>query len=292
MTPDSPDFWIEPLRRRRTDTPCPRLVWVTISGANRRPRPWEEWHTVEWRETTREYLRTVVRSPTPFKHKNPDLKAALRVLHLEWLTPSQIGRIRQCPAPRRVKPRDPPDRLFSWRIYRRSLQFFRSPKPTTSERSPKCNRFFWAWRHDQKTCDKHWWAASMLRVEKHRKGKSKRLHNVRQLKDARLQLKRVRRANKRSAKLDQKNQRPPLTDAQLKERSDRADFRLLQSVWLHIVETPADMDDPKRLDEMIKDGYVLPPDAESETYRLSGQGLRLYGELKKRTARPPGTVKK
>lgn len=266
MTPDLPDFWLEPLRRRRTDTPCPRLVWVTISGANRRPRQWEEWHAVEWRETTREYLRTIVRSPTPFKHKNPDLKAALRVLHLEWLTPSQIGRIRQCPAPRRMKPRHWLDREFRY--------WSRSPPA----RSPKCNRFFWAWRCNQKTCDAHWWAASMLRVEKHRKGESDRLRNTRQLKDARQQLKRVRRAKKRAQRLAQKSQPRPLTDAQLQARKVETNFQLLRSVWFEMLEA----DDLQGLSELIEDGFVLPPDAESETHRLSAQGFKLYTDLKKR----------
>ena len=275
--PSLPDFWLEPLRRRRTDTPCPRLVWVTISGANRIHRPWEDWQVLEWGSRMKEQLRTIARSSTPFKHKNSELREALEALHLEWLTPSQISRIRQCPAPRRIKPRDPTDRLFSWRIFRRSYSFFRSPKPTTSERSPKCNRFFWAWRHDQKTCDKHWWAASMLRVEKHRKAEADRLRNRRQLKVARLQLKRVRRANKKAQRLAQKSQPRPLTNAQLKARKVETDFRLLRSVWLEILEP----EDIKRLGDLIKDGFVLPPDTESETHRLSTQGFTLYTDLKK-----------
>ena len=230
--------------------------------------------TGEW---TRKLLRIIARSPTIFPSKNLDLKQALKRLNLEWLTPSQISRIRECPAPRRKQPRHPTGVLFGWgRV-----------DPRSPARSPRCKQIFWAWRSDQKICDAHWWAASMLRVEKHRKANKDRERNAIQLKDARQQLKRVRRANRQAQRLIRDSQPPPITLSKLQAQNDLVDFRLLQSVWLDMIETPADTDDPERLDVMIIDGYVLPPAAESDTYHLSGQGLQLLGQLRKRT----GTLK-
>jgi hypothetical protein len=123
----------------------------------------------------------------------------------------------------------------------------------------------------------------MLRVEKHRKGESDHLRNLRQLKDARLQLKRVRRANKKALRLAQKSQPRPLTVSQLQARKDEADFQLLRSVWFEMLEA----DDFQGLSELIEDGFVLPPDAESEAHRLSAQGYTLYTDLKKRRRKAP-----
>jgi hypothetical protein len=264
------DFWREPLRRRAKETPCPRIVWVHIKVANKRYPPWEydSRATSEW---TRNLLRIIARSSTVFPSQNPELKESLKLLKLEWLKPSQISRIRECSAPRRKRPRHPTDALFGWRR-------------VDPVRSPRCKQIFWAWRSDQKTCDSHWWAASMLRVEKHRKVETDRIRNVRQLKDARQQLKRARRANRQQIqKLKRDRQQPPITQSKLQAQNELADFRLLQAVWLDMIETPADTDDPERLDVMIVGGYVLPPERTSETYRLSRDGLLLLGELRKRT---------
>jgi hypothetical protein len=120
----------------------------------------------------------------------------------------------------------------------------------------------------------------MLRVEKYRKVEADRKRNARQLKEARQQLKRVRRANRRAQKLVRDGQRPPITPSKLQAQNDRADFRLLQWVKLGLIETLTDTES-KRLEVMIKDGYVLPA---KQTYRLSGKGLRLLGELRKRVS--------
>ena len=266
--PEARDFWREPVRRRK-GTPCPKLVWVLIYQANLKREPLElSYGSGEW---TRKRLRTIARSPTPFKFTNPDLKETLERLGLEWLTPTQVSRIRECAAPRRMMPRHYLDREFGW-----AGVDPRHPKP-----SPKCKRLFWAWRREQKTCDGHRWAASMLRVEKHRKGKSDSLRNARQLKDARQQLKRVRRSNKRIQRLERDSQRPPITPAQLQAQNDKADFRLLRFVNLGMVEKPTDTDS-ERLDRMVEEGYVRTSASESEPYRLSGSGKKLLGELRKR----------
>jgi hypothetical protein len=252
------------------------MVWVHIFAANKRYQPWE-YDSIEASETSRYFLRIIARSPTIFPSKNHDLRSAIKALNLEWLTPSEIGRIRECPAPRRKIPRHRFDRQFG----------YGGIDPESPSKSPKCKRLFWAWRSDQKTCDSHQWAASMLRVEKYRKAESDRIGNARQLKGARQQLKRVRRATKKAQRLALANQPPPVTPSKLQAQNDLADFRLLQSVWLDMIETSADADDPERLKEMIKSGYVLPPDAESETHRLSREGLLQLKELRGRTSKPP-----
>ena len=213
-------------------------------------------------------MRIIARSPTPFRLKNPALKEALEALGIEWLTPDQVKRICECPAPSRKKARRRIDREFGY--------YTTGVDPLSPKRSARCNRFFWAWRRDQTTCDIHRWAASMLRVEKHRKGKSKHLQKARQLKDARLQSKRVRRANKKALRLAQKSQPRPITPTQLQLRNDMADFRLLQSIKLGL-----DYTDPERLEIMIEDGYVQEGSGE---YQLSGKGLRRMGELRRRLA--------
>lgn len=255
--------------RRRNGTPCPALVWIMVRRVNGKPKPWER-SPQAW---AKKHLQTIARSPTPFRFKNPALKEALEALGLEWLTSDQISRIRECPAPRRKKPRQNVDRWFGWG----------KVDPRSPARSPKCNQFFWAWRRDQTTCDLHWWAASMLRVEKSRKAKKDRKRNALQLKDARKELKRVRRVNRKAERLVHDSPAPRVTPSKLQAQNDLADFRLLQAVWLDMIERPADTDDPERLDVMIIGGYVLPPEGTSETYRLSRDGLLLLGELRKRT---------
>src|SRR5262249_11982420 len=157
--------------------PCPTLVWFLIRRANDSP------------QGPIQLLRTIAHSPTPFKLKNPKLKQALERLGLDWLTPSQISRIRECPAPARKVPRHRFDRWFGR---------YGGVDPESPVQSPRCEKFFWAWRGDQKTCDLHLEYASTLRVQKYRKAKQEHKRKARQLKDARLQLKRVRRANKRA----------------------------------------------------------------------------------------------
>jgi hypothetical protein len=258
------------MRRRAKDTACPRLVWAYIHAANRRSEPWQR-NRDEW---ARKLLRIIARSPTIFPSKNPDLKSSLKELELEWLTPSQISRIRECSAPRRKVPRNQWDRWFGWGSA--------DPRSTTQE--PKCRRLFWAWRSDQKTCDAHWWAASMLRVQKHRKANKDRERNAIQLKEARRQLKRKRRAYKRLQKLIRITPASPLTPSQLQAQSDRADLQLLKLIRIGYEVEAGDSD---RLEAMIRNGYVVPDDAEPNTYKLSGQGLRHLADLRKRVGRGP-----
>ena len=242
--------------------PCPALVWFLIQSTGNK----DEWPF--------ELLRTIARSPTPFKLKNPALRDALRALGLEWLKPSQISRIRECPAPERKVPRHPFDRWFSR---------YGESKP----RSPKCKELFWAWRHDQKTCDLHSGYASMFRVQKHRKRKQKERQNLRQLKDARQKLKRARRKrgrDKRQAERLAQAAARLLTPAQLQAQNDRVDLQLLKLIRIGYEVEAGDSD---RLEAMIKNGYVVPDEAESETYKLSGQGLRRLAELRKRVGRGP-----
>lgn len=244
-------------------TPCPALVWFLIRRAN------------DTQEGPIQLLLTVAHSPTPFKLKNPNLKQALERLGLEWLTPSQISRIRECPAPGRKVPRHRFDRWFG----RNGGVDPDSPAP-----SPKCKKLFWAWRGDQKTCDLHLRYASMLRVQKHRKARQELKRKARQLKDARQQLKRVRRANKRARRLVQAIPVFPATPSQLQAQNERADLQLLQWIRLGIEQEARDSE---RLEAMIRGGYVVPDAAEPQTYKLSGQGLQLFGQLKKRVPHAP-----
>lgn len=271
MNPSEAEFWQAGMRRRPKDAPCPKLVWAYIHAANRRSEPWQ----VNRDGWARKLLRIIARSPTIFPSKNPDLKRSLRELDLEWLKPSQISRIRECAAPRRKVPRDRFDRQFNRYI---------GVDPSSAPQSPKCKLLFWAWRHDQKTCDEHWWAASMLRVQKHRKAKQSQLLNARQLKDARQQLKRVRRANKRAKRLAQAAPVRPVTPSQLQAQNDRADLQLLKWIRLGYELEARDSD---RLEAMIIHGYVIPDPKEPETYKITGQGLQHLRELRTRVGRGP-----
>jgi hypothetical protein len=231
--------------------------------------------TSEW---VRKALRIIARSPTAFPLKNPDLKTALKDLGLEWLKPSQISRIRECPAPRRKLPRDRDDRQFNRYI---------GVDPSSPPQSPKCKLLFWAWRHDQKTCDAHWWAASMLRVEKHRKATKGRRRNALQLKDARAELKRARRKRrreKRQAERLAKAAARPATSSQLQAQNDRADLQLLKLIRLRY---EVEAEDSDRLEAMIKDGYVVPDETEPNGYKPTRQGLRHLAELRTRVGRGP-----
>lgn len=258
------DFWPGQFVRRRNGTPCPRFVWFVIFRANKARERWD------WGGR---HLRIIARSSSPYTFKNPKLKEALEGLGLEWLTTNQISRIRECPAPARKRPRRRIEREFGY--HRVGVD------PLSPKRSPKCNRLFWAWRRDQKTCDLHWWAASMLRVEKHLKAKQDDKRKADQLADARQQLKRVRRANKKAQRLARESQARPIAPSELQTQNDMANFRLLQSVRHGLIQTPSDADS-KRLEVMIRDGYVVPTDpgvAESQ-FRLSGKGLKLLGQLR------------
>jgi hypothetical protein len=272
MNSSQAEFWQAGVRGRRGKTTvCPKLVWVYIKVANQRYQPWE-YDSLATGEWTRKLLRTITRSPTPFPLKNLDLKQSLKRLDLEWLTPSQISRIRECPAPRRKQPRHPTDVLFgSGRA-----------DPRSPVRSPRCKQIFWAWRADQKTCDSHWWAASMLRVEKHNKAKKDRKRNAIQLKDAREELKRARRNRRRVKRRDEKlalSAAGPVTQSQLQSQNERADLQLLKLIRLGF---EPELSDSARLDAIIKGGYVICDEVESQTYKLSGQGLQLLGQLRKR----------
>ncbi len=119
----------------------------------------------------------------------------------------------------------------------------------------------------------------MLRVEKHRNAKKDRKRNALQLKDARQQLKRVRRANKRARRLAQATPVFPAKPSQLQAQNERADLQLLQWIRLGFEQETRDSE---RLEAMIRGGYVAPDTAEPQTYKLSGQGLQLFGQLKKR----------
>jgi hypothetical protein len=242
-------------------TPCPPLLWFYIRSAGEK----DYWPF--------ELLRTIATSPTPFRQKNPDLKEALKALNLEWLKPSQISRIRVCLAP-------------SYKLPRYGRQWFR---PTgrysdPAERAPRCQRLYWAWRGDQKTCDEHLEYAAMFRVQKHRKGKKKRRDNLLQVKNARLQLKRVRRVNKRAKKLAQVRRALAATQAQQHAQNDRADLQLLRWIRLGYEIEARDSD---RLEAMIRNGYVVPDEAESQAYKPTRQGLLLIAELRKRVGRGP-----
>ena len=119
----------------------------------------------------------------------------------------------------------------------------------------------------------------MFRVQKFRKAKQEHTRKVRQLKEARQQLKRVRRANKRAKRLAQPAPVLSVTPSHLQAQNDRADLWLLQRIRLGFQQKS---EDSKRLEVMIKGGYVVPNIAESKTYKLSERGLRLIGELKRR----------
>src|SRR5262249_54035191 len=150
--------------------------------------------------------------------------------------------------------------------------------------SPRCEKFFWAWRGDQKTCDLHLEYASTLRVQKYRKAKQEHKRKARQLKDARLQLKRVRRANKRAKRLAQPAPVLSVEPSHLQAQNDRADLWLLKRIRLGFEQ---DSRDSERLEAMIRGGYVIPGEAESQTYKLSGQGLQLLAQLRRRVSRAP-----
>lgn len=255
-----PNFGRNESVKRPKGKPCPSLVWFLIQSAGDS----EEWPF--------QLLRTIARSPTPFKLKNPHLKQALERLGLEWLTPSQISRIRECPAPSYKVIRDRYDR---WRSFYESRD---------REQAPRCEKFFWAWRADQKTCDLHLGYASMFRVQKFRKAKQKRRDNLQQLKKARQQLKRKRRAYKRLQKLIRLTPAPPLTPSQLQAQNDRDDLRLLR--WIR-VGYEVEVRDSDRLEALIRNGYVVPDEAESHTYKPTRQGLLLLAELRKRVGRGP-----
>ena len=269
MTPSEAEFWQAGVRRGRKDTPCPKLVWAYIHAANRRSEPWQASND-EW---ARKLMRVIARSPTIFPSQNPELKGTLKALDLDWLRPSQIARIRECPAPRRKVPRGRYDRWFGF-----------GPDPRSLAQGPKCKQLFWAWRSDQKTCDAHWWAASMLRVEKHRKANKDRERNALQLKDARGQLKRVRRAHKRAKRLAPVRPDLPATPAKLKAQTERADLSLLQSIRLGFKEASIDPNS-ERFKTMIRGGYVVTDKPEAQTYKLSGKGLQLLGQLRRRVWR-------
>jgi len=243
----SPNFGRDEFVKRPKGKPCPSLVWFLIESASNK----DEWPF--------ELLRTIARSPTPFQLKNPALKEALKALGLEWLKPSQISRIRECPAPERKVPRHPYDRWFS--RYGES-----------KSRSPKCKELFWAWRHDQKTCDLHSGYASMFRVQKHRKRKQKERQNLRQLKDARQELKRARRERRRDKRQAEKLAQAAarlLTPSQLQAQNDRADLQLLKLIRLGY---EPEATDSERLEAMIRNGYVVPDPEEPQAHRLTGQG--------------------
>ena len=121
----------------------------------------------------------------------------------------------------------------------------------------------------------------MLRVEKYRKAKQKHKRKARQLKEARQQLKRVRRAYRRAKRLAEAAPVLSVTPSQLQAQNDRADLWLLQWLRLGFIQGSSDTDS-ERLEEMIRGGYVVPDAAEPQTYKLSGQGLQLFGQLKKR----------
>jgi hypothetical protein len=254
--------------KRPRGTPCPALVWFLIRSASDK----DEWPF--------ELLRAIARSPTPFRLKNPDLKQALERLGLEWLRPSQISRIRECPAPSRKVPRR---EALRYRVDRWLRRYGREDSQPLVQ-SPRCQKLFWAWRGDQKTCDDHLEYAAMFRVQKHRKGKQKKRDNLQQLKKARLHLKRVRRADKRAKRFAQAAPVRPVTPSQLQAQNDRADFRLLRLIRLRYEVEAGDSD---RLEAMIKDGYVVPDETEPNTYKPSRLGLRRLAELRTRVGRGP-----
>lgn len=254
-----PHFGRDEFVKKPKGAPCPALVWFIIGRAN------------EWLEAPVQPLRTIARSPTPFKLKNPELKQALERLGLEWLSPSQISRIRECPAPSYRVIRDLYDRWSS----------FREPR----EPAPRCRKFFWAWRADQKTCDLHLEYASMFRVQKHRKAKHEHIRKARQLKDARHQLKRARRQRRREKRQEERMAQSWTRFRAFNQRqilNDRTDMWLLQKIRAGSL----DRVDPAHLEAMIRGGYVV-LNTESQTYKLSSTGFQRIGELRKRVIRGP-----
>src|SRR5262249_187910 len=128
--------------------------------------------------------------------------------------------------------------------------------------------------------------ASTLRVQKHRKAKQEHKRKARQLKEARQQLKRVRRANKRAKRLAQPAPVLSVEPSHLQAQNERADLRVLQWIRLGFIQASSDTDS-ERLEAMIRGGYVIPGEAESQTYKLSGQGLQLLAQLRRRVSRAP-----
>jgi hypothetical protein len=107
------------------------------------------------------------------------------------------------------------------------------------------------------------------------------------LKEARQQLKRVRRADKRAKRLVQVIPALPLTPSQLQARNDRVDLWLLQ--WIRSEHEP-ESKDAERLERMIRDGYVVSHRKEPLTYNLTRRGLQHLRELRERVDRGPGTT--
>jgi hypothetical protein len=241
---------------------CPKLVWGYLRFANNQHEPWE----VARGKWIRKRLRIIARTPTPFPLKNPDLNGALKELDLEWLRPSHISRIRECAAPRRKFPRNRFDRQFA---------LYSGVDPASPEKSPKCKQLFWARRDDQKTCEEHWWAASMLRVEKHRKANKDRERNVLQLKDARHKLSRLRRKKRREDKLSK-----DALELSVTRSNELAILRLLQRTSLGFVKASLESDS-ELLEAVLREGYVAIDPNEPQTYKLTGQGLQLFGKLKR-----------
>jgi hypothetical protein len=94
----------------------------------------------------------------------------------------------------------------------------------------------------------------------------------------------VRRANKRLQKLTRVTPAPPLTSPQLQAQNDRDDLRFLRWIRLGYEVEARDSD---RLEAMIRNGYVVPDEAELQTYKPTRQGLLLIAELRKRVGRGP-----
>jgi hypothetical protein len=187
-------------------------------------------------------------------------------------TQPEITRIRECAAPRRKVPRNRYDRRFS--------RYSGGVDPASPEKSPKCNQLFWARRADQKTCEEHSWSASMLRVDKYNEAKKARRQNALQLKDARKQLKRVRRRRRKEKRQEEQIAQAAArgyTFSQQTNSNVRTDFWLLQSVRSGSIEDA----DSGRLEAMVNCGWVM-FDRESGKYKISGNGLLLIGEWRKR----------
>ena len=78
----------------------------------------------------------------------------------------------------------------------------------------------------------------------------------------------------------------PTQSAQLMRRL--ADFRVHLHTDNYFGESePPDISDSDRLEAMTRGGYVVHDEAESQTHKLSGQGLQLLGQLRKRVSRAP-----
>jgi hypothetical protein len=89
----------------------------------------------------------------------------------------------------------------------------------------------------------------------------------------------LRRADKRAKRLAQATPVLSVKFSQLQAQNEKADLQLLQWIRLGFEQESWDSG---RLEAMIRGGYVVLDAEQPQTYKLSGQGLQLLGQLRKR----------